>query len=609
MSLSSISKSSKAVAAVVFPGLSGSDPLRAKFLEHWYADGLAQTSFAISLMGIGAVLMWLIYGITAFEGTGWFEANQLQRFFRIVAIGLFLGVLLGFWRFWETHWKYLAFVFIVATYSIGILLLKAKMEKTGLPMTSVGGWRSVVTQLMIIFCTYPFIRVPLWILIAVSGISSTALVYFAFYDTTQAMFAGVGLFIALVAGVAIWFNNYRRERNLFNIQERLQEALEESQVLHDRQLHMARAITHDIRQPMAALGLHVGHLRQQRRAAGVNDPHDELEPVANALEALRDQVNAIAAPILHDTGVPLNLTPVFANRLVVPTADLFRSAAQDQGIDLSVWVGDRAANTVVRTDETKVTTILQSLVSNAIKFSSSAHERSKVLIGLSCSGDSVSIRVFDNGIGIASDDLDRIFEEGFSTESSQTDSYGLGLYNVRRLVDALPDHTITVSSRLDRYTCMKLSLPLYDGPDLPPLDAPSELENEVGRRTDDLSQALILIVEDSALVAEGLVTLFSAHDAQPIVSANYDEAMQAVRSRKQPFDFLVCDYDLGEGNDGLVVIRDIRAHYNDQVPAVIVSGEAGVVPATVDVQVLAKPFDVNNLLAIALISMRRRTGS
>lgn len=600
MQKSSFIQGLRTFAAVVFPGLTGSDPVRKRFLEHWYADGLAQTSFAISLMGIGAVLMWLIYGLTGFEGTGWFEANQLQRFFRIVAIGLFLGVLLVFWRFWEAHWMYLAFVFIVATYAIGILLLKAKMEKTGLPMTSVGGWRSVVTQLMIIFCTFPFIRMPLWILVAVASASSATLVYVAFYDKTQAMFAAVGLFIALVAGIAIWFNNYRRERNLFSIQERLRVALEESQVLHERQSQMARAITHDIRQPMAALGIHLGQVRQ-RQEQGVNVNRDDLDPLSSALDALRDQVDAIAEPIFRDASVPMTLVPVRASRLVNPTAELFKPIAQEQGIELSVWIGKQAADCVVYTDETKVTTILQSLLSNAIKFAKPGRTSSQILIGLSRSGGSVSIRVFDNGLGIDQQSLPHIFERDFS-DAKDSNSYGLGLYNVRRLVDALPNHTIDVASQRGKYTCLKLVLPLSDVEEVvvdsavaaPPMDQSVTLEN-----------ARVLIVEDEAIVAEALVFLFMSRGAQPVVAVTFEQAMQAVREADKPFDFLVCDYNLGAGGNGLAVIRETRALYGYQVPAVLISGEIEAIPATSDVQVMGKPFDVNELVAIAAVSLMR----
>ena len=243
-----------------------SPELEKRFQESFHGDGLAQMVFAITLMGIGVVLIYLQYGISDFEKTGWFEGNQLQRFFRILVIAAFLTVTLVFWNFWLKHWAYLAIVFVIVVYSVGILLLKVKMAATGVPMTDAGGWRSVTTQISLILLTFPFIRIRLSFLLLVASTSTIALLFFAFDDPTQTVLAGTGLLSAIISGTAIWYNNYRRERDIFDRTVALEKAVRASRIseakatdLAERQRQLARAVTHDIRQPMAAVILQMAY--------------------------------------------------------------------------------------------------------------------------------------------------------------------------------------------------------------------------------------------------------------------------------------------------------------------------------------------------------------
>src|SRR5690606_6576392 len=81
----------------------------------------------------------------------------------------------------------------------------------------------------------------------------------------------------------------------------------------------------------------------------------------------------------------------------------FGMTARARGIELRV----RATRAVVRSDARLLRRILQNFVSNAIRYTS----QGRVLIGCRHRGDQLRIEVWDSGVGIAADQLERIFEE------------------------------------------------------------------------------------------------------------------------------------------------------------------------------------------------------
>ena len=74
--------------------------------------------------------------------------------------------------------------------------------------------------------------------------------------------------------------------------------------------------------------------------------------------------------------------------------------------------------------------------------------------------NSYSLRIQDNGIGIPSQDLPRIFEKGFTGSNGRgsAKSSGMGLYLCKKLCDAM-GLGISVSSQLGRGTCVELVFP------------------------------------------------------------------------------------------------------------------------------------------------------
>ncbi len=112
----------------------------------------------------------------------------------------------------------------------------------------------------------------------------------------------------------------------------------------------------------------------------------------------------------------------------------------------------------INSDNYLVTIIVSNLVSNAIKYTNSEGEISLLLFD---SGNSIQFTIIDNGIGIATSDVAKVFQSFYRSDSSNHATIkgtGLGLSIVKRLCDLLKIE-ITIESELQVGTIINLSFP------------------------------------------------------------------------------------------------------------------------------------------------------
>lgn len=111
-----------------------------------------------------------------------------------------------------------------------------------------------------------------------------------------------------------------------------------------------------------------------------------------------------------------------------------------------------ALNTSVITDEKWIGFVIEQVLSNALKYTPSG------TISITMEPEK-KLCIRDTGIGIASEDLPRIFENGFTGYNGRLDkkASGIGLYLCRRICDNL-GHKISASSQADQGTCITIDL-------------------------------------------------------------------------------------------------------------------------------------------------------
>ncbi|MGN0483202.1 MAG: sensor histidine kinase [Lachnospiraceae bacterium] len=107
---------------------------------------------------------------------------------------------------------------------------------------------------------------------------------------------------------------------------------------------------------------------------------------------------------------------------------------------------------IVLTDEKWLTFVIEQILSNALKYT----KRGSVSISLE---EPQILVIADTGIGIASEDLPRIFEKGYTGYNGRSDrkSTGIGLYLCKKIMEQM-GHEITITSELSKGTSVRLHL-------------------------------------------------------------------------------------------------------------------------------------------------------
>ena len=240
--------------------------------------------------------------------------------------------------------------------------------------------------------------------------------------------------------------------------------------LHRRQVALEQAMgarnrfyasmSHELRTPINAV---IGYstLMLDNIYGPLNAKQKEgLQRTLKAARHLLELVNDVLDLSKIEAGkIELSLQPVMFPSLIEDLFITVRPLADDYGSTLSLEMETDSVNII--SDPRRVRQVLLNLLSNAIKFG----EGKPIRVTCKQSEDrGVEIAVIDEGVGIAPEDIPRIFEEFVQVSESKQPGTGLGLPISRRLAQLL-DGSLTVCSTPGQGSTFRLTLPasLEDG--------------------------------------------------------------------------------------------------------------------------------------------------
>ena len=320
------------------------------------------------------------------------------------------------------------------------------------------------------------------------------------------------------------------------------------------------AASHDLRQPIHALGLLFATLADRVRdekAAPV------LKQIDGAVDAIDSMLNSLLDISKLDAGVVRpDVVPVDLGTLLERVSDEHQPIVRLTGNRLRV----RAASAVVLTDAAMLQRILANLVSNALRYTVNG----RVLVGARRRGDSIRVEVYDNGPGIPSHALEDIFLEFHQLGNPERDrrkGLGLGLAIVKRLADLL-GHRIEVRSTVGRGSRFSLTLPLSAAPRraaIRPAAAPA-----VGA---DLQARRVLVLDDDASVLDAMRSLLEGWGCEVVTTATPEEAEAGLASDAEPPDMLIVDYRLRRHASGIETIGRLHQLAGRRIPALVITGD------------------------------------
>ena len=343
------------------------------------------------------------------------------------------------------------------------------------------------------------------------------------------------------------------------LEHKVEERTHQLEIANLAKSRFIAAASHDLRQPLHALGLWVAQLRSPLAP----DERKRLtERIAAAVGEMNDLFNGLLDVSKLDAGI------LSAEVGDFPIADLlakiertFVQTARDKGLSLRV-VHTRAW---VRSDSLLLERILLNLVSNAVRYTASGG----VLIGCRRRGEKLRIEVWDTGPGIAENQQQYIFDEFYQIPDPDRDrrgGLGLGLAIVDRFRRLL-DHPIALTSRPGRGSSFSIEVPLC-----PPRARDDGLPGPVELAQETAGAGVVLVVDDDPMVLEAMRGLLEGWGYRAITGASHEAIAALVADAPKP-DLIIADFHLSGGRTGIETIEHVRTAFGVEIPAFLVSGD------------------------------------
>ncbi len=308
---------------------------------------------------------------------------------------------------------------------------------------------------------------------------------------------------------------------------------------------------HDLRQPIHAIALLTECLRDQPMDKEGDEILDTIDSsVENLAKLFKSLLNITS---LDAGGLTPEISTFSLDELLRQTARQAQPEATERGCSLnfaktSLWV---------RTDKALLGSILQNLVSNAIKYA----PNTKILVGVRRQNGTAGIHVLDQGSGVPSYLLNTIFDEfvrGNPHGPGRTDGLGLGLSIVERTAKIL-DLKVDFQSIEETGTHVSVSrLSIV---------APAKTKNALSANHHNATSngEKILIVDDNPQVLMGMEKLLQKWGYDVVSRTPGDDFPTEI-------DIVLMDFHLNSTTTGIALSKELALEAGRQIPTIIISG-------------------------------------
>lgn len=336
------------------------------------------------------------------------------------------------------------------------------------------------------------------------------------------------------------------------------DAKEKAEQANQAKSRFLAAASHDLRQPLQALGLILESIRLRTQS---ND--DGVAPLVNQCIESHDALSALLNALLELSRLESHQLDV--HKMALPLRDLagsivgeFQPAAQQKALQLTL-AGD---DVIVDTDPVLFGRVLRNLISNAIKFTAAG----QISVHWTQQDADILLSVSDTGVGIPAEEIDKVFDEYHQVSNearNREEGIGLGLSVVKKMCQLLKI-PITLESTVGQGSTFTLRLPT------------GQLSTSVTRQEQapaDLEGYRVIIVDDDKALLSAVAGIMADWKCNCVTAESLQEALEKLASQSFEADLILSDYRLGGGVNGIDVIKAIREQLGKEIPAVLMSGD------------------------------------
>ena len=280
--------------------------------------------------------------------------------------------------------------------------------------------------------------------------------YFNFYDLGSAVLAlgeSKSQDIDLLRKSLLELN---REQS--NLSRDLQKKNAEMKKLNELKNEFLGVAAHDLRNPIGIIMGYSDFLLEEVQYCLTPDHIRMLMAIKSSSEFMLHLLNELLDVSKIESGnLNLEKRKVDIVTLVKNNLNLNRFLAQKKNISIQLNTIESAPEIII--DPDKIEQVLNNLISNAIKFSSS---NTKIIVNIFMSGKNITVSVTDQGLGIPKDEMSKLFKTFETTSVKGTEgekSTGLGLSIVRNIING-HGGKIWVDSEVGKGSIFYFSLPL-----------------------------------------------------------------------------------------------------------------------------------------------------
>jgi signal transduction histidine kinase/CheY-like chemotaxis protein len=322
------------------------------------------------------------------------------------------------------------------------------------------------------------------------------------------------------------------------------------------------AASHDLRQPLYALSLFSASLRELKLDEEGRGVVRRIQDSIGVMESLFDGLLDVSR--LEAGVVRAHVAEVSVDALFDRLSQVFYPIAVQRGLDLRF----RCDGEWVASDATLLEQVLSNLLANALR---NTH-RGGVLVAARGRGADIRFEIWDTGIGIAEEDIRRIFDEFVQVGNPQRDrrqGLGLGLAIARRAA-ALLGSPIGVRSRPGKGSCFSVTQPRASR------RAPDQLRSTLlpaWTPSADVSGLPAMVVEDDEDVQAALANLLTRWHVPFEMFATGEAALERIAAGGR-FRMLLADYRLAGAMNGLDLVDEVKTRHPAPAPqAVLITGD------------------------------------